>query len=136
MNFYKINYDNIRNLKIINFGKLLYLLIIIILIIGYISFIYSVTKYVNSYGYIKEKNLYTKIIYNKTDDIKTSNYLLLNNKKYKIKEINILDYEIIDDNIYEDLMIVLDDSLDNEVGLVKFIIKKEKIINYILDLFK
>ena len=137
MNYLKINYQKLLNLKIHKyiFWDFLFILIIILSLI-YV-FTHSISKRLTCYGVYD--GLVLKIIANESlsDAISKNKTLYFNNTKvnYEIDEYG--EYQVIDDVIYQQIDLAIDKELyDNEVGEVKLYYEKKKLITFILELFK
>ncbi len=137
MNYLKINYQKLLHLKIPRgiFLDLLFALLIIFLIIY--SNTHYITKKITCYGVYD--GLVLSIMANGTlsDALSENRTLYFNKQKvnYEIDEYG--EYEVIDEVIYQQIDLNLDKELyDNEAGLVTLYYGKEKIITFILKLFK
>lgn len=137
MNYFKINYNRLENLPQIKFYKLIFLLIIILVILIFISSFMYTYKTINLYGYYTDEILHIKINNILSDKIKNGKYLTFNNKKTAYEVISYGEYEIIENEIYQDVSLELEKNfINNEIGTVKIKYDKKRIINYIFDLFK
>lgn len=137
MNYFKINYNRLENLSQINFYKLVFSLIIIIIVLIFISCIMYTYNSINLYGYYNEGILHIKINNKLSDKIKKEKYLMFNNLKTSYKIESFGEYEFIDNEIYQNLSLKLEENFkNNEVGTVKINYDKKRVIKYVLDLFK
>ena len=134
---YKINYKKLENLKQTNyiiFIAIFVLILILLLIIGYFK---SMNEIETFYGIYSDDVLTFKINSKLSDKLKSQNKFSFNNKNVNYKIINFSDYEILNNEIYVTVNMELDgDFYQNEVGEIKLVFDKKKIIFYIFDLFK
>lgn len=137
MDYFKVNYNKLRNMKQINFFIIVVVWIIVILfLILLASKIYIYDKIV-SYGVYSNKILTIKINNNLSDKIKNSDYITFNNQKTDYQIHNFTNFEVIDDKIFQEVNLIIDDKFyDNEIGKVVFYHHKKSILKYILNLFK
>ena len=136
MDYFKVNYSKLENMYQINYNFVLIGIVIALLLFIILSSIINVTHTVSFYGIYSNGTLQFKINYMLSDVVKNGEYLTFNNEKTKYEIINYLDYEIYNDNVYQNIELKVDKNfIDNEVGLVKIHYHKEKLISYILKLF-
>lgn len=137
MNIFKMNYNKLFNLKILNFNILIYIVLIILAILFIISFQIEVYQIDEFYGIYENNKLNVKINEKLSENIHNIDFIIFKNEKHKIKNINFISYEIIENSIFENIEIELDKSfLNNEIGKVKFYYGKQKLIKCILELFE
>lgn len=136
MKYYKLNYDYLSNLRILKMWIVVLFIIVFFTIIIVMANRITILKTYKNYGFVKDNYLNLKIDQKSTDKIKNSEYFVFNNKRYDVTEIVFDDYEIINDDIYINTKILIDNALENEFGKIKFVYKKEKIIDFIFELFK
>ena len=129
MKYYKINYNKLENLHQINYFKFIFLIILSCNVSSYHT--------LNIYGIYKDDLLHIKTNILFSEAVKTSEYVIFDNKKIKYKIDNFGDYEIVNNEIYQNIDLHLDKKFyDNEVGLFKLHYHKEKLIKFIFKLFK
>ncbi len=137
MDYLKINYHKLLHLKIhrgILFDLLLILAISLILIY---AFTHSITKKMDCYGVYD--GLVLQIVASEalSEAISKSHTLVFNDTKFNYEVDEYGEYQIVDDVIYQQIDIAIDKELPpNEVGKVTIYYEKEKIITFILKLFK
>ena len=137
MHDFNINYDKLKRLNIIKFHRLIYLLIIIIGVLIFLACHISIDRKIKTLGIMENDVLKIVINENLSDKIKNNSRLIFNNKTMNYQIVGFGEYEINDKNIYEHIDLIVDRYVyQNEVGEVTIIYAREKIINYILDLFK
>lgn len=136
MNLFNINYDKLSNLKQINFKVLILIVIFSLFVLIFISFKIDIYNIGEFYGIYKNNKLNVQIDRKLSENIHNVDYIIFKKEKILIKNIDFINYEVIDNNIVENIELKLDKGLfDNEVGIVKFYYGKQKLINYILELF-
>ena len=137
MNFFKINYNKLENMKEIKFYKLILIIIIIFIVLIVISLKIEISKKFQCYGLYYDNILSLKINSELSDKLKKSEYIIFKNQKnnFEIKEYG--NYEILNNEVYQEINLIVDNKFyDNEVGLVEFYYDKKSVFKYILDLFK
>lgn len=136
MDYFKINYNKLKNIKEIKFYKGIFILIIIVILLLIISIKLDVYEKLECYG-IYQNNLITLEVNTKfSDNIKNSEYIIFNDKKtdFQIKEYG--EYEIINNEVYQKIILIVDEKFyDNEVGVIKLYYDKKSVLKYILKLF-
>ncbi len=137
MDYLKINYQKLLHLKIPRniFIDLLFVLLIILFLIY--TNTHFITKKMTCYGIYD--GLVLKVVANEalSDALSDNKILYFNNQKlnYEIDEYG--EYEIENEVIYQQIDLNIDKELyDNEIGVVTLYCDKEKIITFILKLFK
>ena len=137
MDYFKINYNKLQNLSQINFYKIIFLIFILLIILFILSFKINISKRYEFYGIYKENLLNIKIEKTLSGKLKNSKYILFNDIKTNFKINDYGDYEIINNDIYQEIELIVDEKFyDNEIGLVEFYCDKKILFKYILDLFK
>jgi len=137
MSYFKINYDKIKNLNQKKYYIFIGILISIILLIILISFFININKKLTFYGICNDNILTLKINSKLSDNFKNNSHIKFNNKKLKYTILNYGKYEIIDNEIYQEINLTIENKLiDNEVGKVELYYNKEKLIKFIFKLFK
>ena len=120
MKYYQINYDKLKKLKQINYFIVIFIIILLISFLIILSGLISINKKITCYGIMNNGLLTIEIENSLSDKIKANNTLKFNDQKMSYQVISYGDYRIV----------------DNEVGEVNIYYGKQKIIAYILDLFK
>ena len=137
MDYFKINYNKLENLRQINYYKFIIGMLIIIFVLFILGLKINTYHKLQTYGIYSNNSLQIKIESRLSDEMKNSEYIVFNDKKTKFKIFEYGNYEIINNNIYQEITIIMDEKFyNNEIGLVEFYYGKESIFNYILDLFK
>ena len=137
MPYFKINYNKLEKLPQINIYKFILVILIIILLLLLISCFQDTYHTFSTYGIYKNNVLHLKINNKLSDAVKDSEYFTFNKEDTKCVNILYDEYEIIDNEIYQSLSITVDkEYADNEVGLVTFYYRKQKLITFIMELFK
>ena len=136
MDYFKINYDKLRNLKEIKYYILVIIVIIIFVIFLIISFFIKVSKEVKYYGIINNGVLKINIESKLSDALKNNDTLEFNNEIIKYELIGFGEYQIVNDYIIQEANLKVENCYDNEVGEVTIHYKKIRLCKYILDLFK
>ena len=136
MDYYKVNYDSLRNIHQVKY----YIVIIVVFLICIISIIASNFIYINVsnklLGIYNNDLIYLKLERNQLSELLKNDSLLVNDENIKY-EINKMDnYEIVDNFIYEDVYLTVDKKYINNTILNISIINKIKLIDYIFELFK
>ncbi len=132
-----INYDKLRRLHIIKFSVLIYILIFLLIVLIYFACHLSIERKIITYGIIENELLKIEINENLSDKIKNNNKLVFNNKEMNYKVTSFGPSKIVDNNIFVEINLVVDRYVyPNEVGKVTIYYDKQKIIDYILELFR
>lgn len=136
MEFFKINYSKLENLPQLKFYKLIIFILSLFVILIILACNIEIYEKSKCYG-IYSNNILTININNKlSDKLKSSKYIIFNNKKMNFKINSYGNYEIIDNEIYQEIELVVDNNFyDNEVGLVEFYYDKKSVFKFVLDLF-
>jgi len=137
MEYFRINYNKLQNLS----QKKYYIVIIIVflslLLLISISCVIDTYEKFSVYGVYNNNILKIKINNKLSDTLKNNQYIKFNEQKTTYKILSFGEYEIIDNEIYQEVNLAIDDNfINNEVGLVELYYDKKKIIKYILELFK
>jgi len=137
MDYFKINYNKLENMPQIKFYKIIFIFLSLLIILFIMSFYIKVDKKLECYGIINNNVLKIKINNELSDSFKSLEYIIFNDKKIKFKINNYGNYEIINNEIYQEIELIVDEKFyDNEIGLVEFYYDKKILFKYILDLFK
>ena len=137
MKYYQINYDKLKKLKQINYFIVIFIIILLISFLIILSGLISINKKITCYGIMNNGLLTIEIENSLSDKIKANNTLKFNDQKMSYQVISYGDYRIVDNVIIQSVNLAVDeDVFDNEVGEVNIYYGKQKIIAYILDLFK
>lgn len=137
MDYFRINYNKLENLKQINFYKVIILILCIFILLIFLSSNIKTSKSYEVYGIYKDNILTIKLNVKLSDKIKSNEYIIFNNKKTNFKINNYGEFEIINNEIYQELKLILDEKFyDNEVGVAILHYDKKSIFKHILDLFK
>lgn len=137
MDYFKMNYNKLENIKIIKFYKIVIIILFLLFILVILSFNFKIYEKSMCYGIYNSNILQIKINSELSDKLKSSQYIKFNNRKTKFKISNYNNYEIIDNEIYQEINLILDKNfIHNEIGLVEFYYDKKTIFKYIFDLFK
>lgn len=137
MDYLKINYQKLLHLKIPRYVFLDVLFVLLIIFLVIYSCTHYITKKITCYGIYD--GLVLKVMANETlsDALSANKTLYFNKEKlnYEIDEYG--EYEIINEIIYQQIDLNIDKELyDNEAGTITLYYDKEKIITFILKLFK
>ena len=136
MNYFKINYDKLRNLEEKNLYIIGVIFIFVIFYLIMISCFIKIEKKEEYIGIVEKGLLKVGVKSSFSDILKNNDTLEFNKTKMHYKIIKFGEYEIIDDNIYEIVYIKVDVLLyDNEVGKVTFYYNEENLCKYIFELF-
>ena len=131
-----MNYNVLKNIRERDYFKIILLVFIIIFISALIT-IFIKINVSNTYSGIYNNNVINlKIERNQLSEIIKNKKLLINKEEVLINNIEINNYEIIDDNIFGNILITVDKSFINNEILDIEVINKERLLYYILKLFK
>jgi len=136
MDYFKINYDKLENIKQIKYHIVITVVICLIVLFILISCFIKINKKITLYGICNDNILKIKINTKLSDNIKNSDHLNFNKKKLKYKIGSYGDYEIIDNEIYQEINLSIENVMNDEVGKIEVYSKEEKLIKFIFDLFK
>lgn len=138
MEYFRINYAKLQNLKQIKFSIVLIIIPLFILFLIIIANQNKVSKKIETYGIYQDGVLQLQINNELSDIIKSNNTLIFNNKKTHYIISSFENYELIDEVIYQNILLTIDENnfVNNEVGKIELYYDKQKIINYIFELFK
>ena len=134
----KIN--NYYSLKSISFNKFWFLSIIFILLIVIIIFLTIVKIYssITCIGIYQEGYLNISVDINNSDTVINSDYIMIDNKKFDYKILEISSYQVdpINNLNYQIIRIeVKKEFIENEIKEVKFYFHKQRIIEKIWKMF-
>ncbi len=131
-----MNYNVLKNIREINYFKII-LLVFIIIFISVLITMFIKINVSNTYSGIYNNNVINlKIERNQLSEIIKNKKLLINKEEVLINNIEINNYEIIDDNIFGNILITVDKSFINNEILDIEVVNKERLLYYILKLFK
>lgn len=137
MKYFNVNYDKLRNLRQIKLNHFFIIFVLSFLILIVISINTYKLKIITLYGIYNDNILTIKINKKLSDIFKNCEYIEFNNEKINYELFEYGNYEIIDNEIYQELKITVDETfLNNDIGIVKIHYDKKRLIMYILDLFK
>lgn len=137
MNYYNTNYDQLKRLPQYSFHIIIIWIIMMFIIFIVIACNITIDKKIECYGFINDNLLIIEIKEELSDIIKNNNELIFNNEKTKYNIISFGNYSYVENKIFEEIKLVIDAHVyDNEVGLVTINYDKQKLINYIFELFK
>lgn len=137
MEYFKINYSKLENLPQLKFYIFVLFNVVLIFILIIVAFFIKVNHITYTYGIYKDNILHIKINSKLSDVLKNDAEIIFNNENVNYSVISYEDYEVIDNNIYQEIKLSIDKSFyDNEIGMVKIYYHKESLIKYIFDLFK
>ena len=137
MKYFKINYCRLQNLTQINYYIVVFVMLILIVILLLIASLKTISIKEEYYGIYVDNVLNIKINVKLSDKFKSKEHIIFNNKKTKYKIVKFNDFEIVNNEIYQNITLALDEDFhNNEVGLVELYYDKKSILNYIFELFK
>ncbi len=137
MDYFKVNYDKLKNLEQKNYYIIIVFGLFIILYVSFLAFFIKVKKNITYYGIINDGVLNLKINSELSDKIKKGNTLKFKDTTTSYTVLSFNEYDIIDNIIYESISLKLDGNFyNNEVGKVTIYYDDEKLCKYVFDLFK
>lgn len=137
MEYFKINYHRLQNLSQVSFYKIIFVFLSSLALLLILSCFISAYHKISFPGFYNDNILRIKVNNKLSDKLKENQYIEFNNKKTSYKIVEFGEYEIIDEEIYQEIALTIDETfIDNEVGIVELYYDKEKIIKHILELFK
>lgn len=124
--------------------KLKYSWIIVISVLLFLLLIFSSIYYktYDSYkvsGLVNDNNINITVLVKKIGNIIESDYLEINNKKYKfsVESISPVEYDMASNNFYQNITLSTSGNfLDNEVLELTFYKNKQRIITKVINLLK
>ena len=133
MNYYKVNYEKLKNINEINYFLFTIVILFVILYFIFLSFFIKVKSKIECFGIISDNILKINLNSKLSDKIK--------NSKIKFKDTYITyeienygEYEIIDNEVYQIINLKVDANFyDNEVGLVTIYYNEISLWEYILS---
>lgn len=137
MEYFKINYHRLQNLSQVSFYKIIFVFLSSLALLLILSCFIGAYHKISFPGIYNDNILRIKVNNKLSDKLKKNQYIEFNNKKTSYKIVEFGEYEIIDEEIYQEIALTIDETfIDNEVGIVELYYDKEKIIKHILELFK
>ena len=137
MKYFRINYFKLQNLNQLKYYVVIFVVIFLIIILLLISSLTTVSIKEEFYGLYVDNVLKLKINVKLSDKFKKCKYIVFNDKKTNCKMIEFNDFEIINNEIYQEIDLTIDKKFNNnEVGVVELYYDKKTILKYIFDLFK
>lgn len=137
MNYYNVNYESLKRIKVTKYFT--FLVIVFLILIGLFLYLkkIQISSNYEVYGIYENDMLHVKIHNNLSDTLNKCKYVIFQNKKVKITNLNFYDYEFINEEIYQTVSFTLDKKFkQNEIGIVKIPMQEKSAFNYILELFK
>lgn len=137
MEYFNCNYSKLKNMPEIKLYKLAIIVILIGIILVIFALKFKTYKHCECYGIFEDDVLIINIERKLSEYLEKSEYIVFNNQKlnFKIKEYG--NYEIINNEIYQEIKIIVDkDFYHNEVGVVEFYYDKNSVLKFIIDLFR
>lgn len=137
MEYFNCNYSKLKNIPEIKLYKLAIVFILISIILVEISLKVKIYQHSECYGIYENNVLVINIERKLSENLGKSEYIIFDNKKvnFKIKEYG--EYEIINNEIYQEIKIIVDKVFyHNQVGVVEFYYDKKSVFKFIVDLFK
>ncbi len=136
MNYFKVNYDYLKNIKENNYFIFIIITIFIAFYIIFLAFFIKVKSSIECVGIISDDLLKININSKLSDKI--------NNSQIKFKDTYIIpeikdygEFEIIDNEIYQIISLKVDAKFsNNEVGIVTIYYDEMPLWKYVLELFK
>lgn len=137
MEYFKVNYDLLSKLKQINFNWFIIMILILVSVLLYVGSTIKYDRCIDTVGYVSDEYLILKIDIELSDKLINGKYLKLNDHKYQYSIVSYGEYEIINNQIYQDVYITISDTLiNNYVGNVSIYYESKNILKYIYELFK
>lgn len=137
MKYFKINYCKLQNLTQINYYLVVFVIIILMFILLLVASLTTISIKEDFYGIYVDNVLNIKINVKLSDKFKSKEHIIFNNKKTKYKVVEFNEFEIVNNEIYQNITLTLDEEFkNNEVGLVELYYDKKSILKYIFELFK
>lgn len=137
MKYFKVNYYKLQNLSQVNYCIIVIIIIFIFFILLLIASFTFVSNKTSFYGIYYDNILKIKINNKLSDTLKDNQYIIFNDKKTKYEILEYGAYEIINNEIYQEVSLTIEeDFINNEVGLVELYYDKKRVIKYIFELFK
>lgn len=137
MDYFKINYDKLKNLNQINFFGLIIFIILMILVLVICSCFIKINKKISFYGIYNNGVLQVKIDNELSDIIKKKDTLIFNDEEITYQILSFEEYETIENKIFQTINLTIDKKLyNNEIGKITINYDRKKLITYIFELFK
>lgn len=137
MDYYKVNYNKLWNLPQIRFSILLLIIIIFSTYLFILSLFINVYDTFNGYGIYKDKTVILQVNSKLSDILANNIEIKFNNRKITCNKIEYKDYEFVNNEILQIVYLYIDESfIDNEIGTIKINYNEQRLIKYVLKLFK
>lgn len=137
MDYFKVNYDKLKNMEVKDFYILIYVFIFICFYLLFLSCFLKVKVRVSCYGIIEDGLLKVGVSPLFSEKIKNGHQLKFKDTVTNYEIVKFGEYEIVDNNIIEEVYLKVDANYyDNEIGEVEIYYDEVKLCKYILDLFK
>ncbi len=137
MDYFKVNYDKLKNMEVKDFYILIYVFIFICLYLLFLSCFLKVKVRASCYGIIEDGLLKVGVSPLFSEKIKNGHQLKFKDTVTNYEIVKFGEYEIVDNNIIEEVYLKVDANYyDNEIGEVEIYYDEVKLCKYILDLFK
>lgn len=137
MNYCNVNYESLKRIKVTKYFT--FLVIVFLILIGLFLYLkkIQITSNYEVYGIYENDMLHVKIHSNLSDKLNKCRYIIFQDKKVEITNLNFYDYEFINEEIYQSVLLTLDAKFkQNEIGIVKIPMQEKNVFDYILELFK
>ena len=136
MNYERINYDELKRLKQINYHFFLIGLIILGILIFIFCIFIHVSKEAKFYGYYDNDELVINVDNKLSDYIKKNHQLKFKDTYYEYRVKSFKEYNLVDNVVYEKMSLAVEGPLNGEIGEVTIFYDNVRLIKFILDLFK
>ena len=137
MEYLKINYYKLENIRPKNFFIFIILTVVSLNVLLFTSCFIDISNKLEFVGVYNSDVITIKINTNLSDKLKKGNYIEFNGYKtnYKIK--NFQNAEFINNELYQEVELITDKKFKtNEAGIVSCYYSHKKLIKYIFELFK
>lgn len=128
---------NYQDMVYIDYKKYISIYLFVVLIISLLIISFKFTVYsTKSYNALFEKDNLTIILpYDDVENLKNSEYLMINEDKYDFEIISFSEVYSVGEYYYQTATFTVDeDFLENEIVEIKVFYNKDKMINKIIDL--
>ncbi len=137
MEYFKVNYGVLQNLRQIKFYKIVLIILIILVLLLKVAHNSIVWQHIECESIYINDNLSLTINVQLSDKLKKAKYITFNDAKANIDKINYGDYEMISNEVYQNINLIIDRKFsNNEVGVLKIYYEEKSILKIVLDLFK